>query len=97
MKEKVGPDQGETLFGELIRDLSLVDLPLKGKTFTWSNKRDLASFARLDRFLISSEWNSIFPLASQSVLPAFILDHSAVLLGLGSFVPKRRPFCFEKI
>lgn len=85
------------LFGDLVRDLNLVDLPLKGQVFTWSNKRDSASFTRLVRFLVSSDSDSHFPFLSQSSLPVFVSDHSVVMLDSGIPLPRRRIFRFEKM
>ncbi|KAK8701556.1 hypothetical protein V6N13_019943 [Hibiscus sabdariffa] len=42
-------------FSEFIDDLCLVDFPLHGGKFTWSNLREYPSFSRLDRFLLSSD------------------------------------------
>jgi hypothetical protein len=56
-------------FRELISDLGLIDIPLRGRRFTWSNARTDPSVAKLDRFLISAEWSSQFPNTSQATLP----------------------------
>ncbi|KAG6659987.1 hypothetical protein CIPAW_03G074300 [Carya illinoinensis] len=45
-------------FSECISDLNLVDLPLAGGPTTWANNQ---TWSRLDRFLISPEWESHFP------------------------------------
>ena len=36
-----------------VRDLELIDIPLGGRQFTWTNKREVPSFANLDTFFIS--------------------------------------------
>ncbi|KAK8563513.1 hypothetical protein V6N12_035659 [Hibiscus sabdariffa] len=43
----------------------LLELPIKGGTFTWSNHRseDEAILEKLDRILVSLEWSSSFPKA----------------------------------
>uniref|UniRef100_A0A7N2LGJ2 Uncharacterized protein n=1 Tax=Quercus lobata TaxID=97700 RepID=A0A7N2LGJ2_QUELO len=38
-------------FSNFISEQGLIDLPLQGGTFTWLNSREVASKARLDRFL----------------------------------------------
>lgn len=43
-------------FSNLIDNLGLIDVPLHGKIFTWSNKRPIPTFSRLDRTLISHHW-----------------------------------------
>ena len=40
-------------FSNFISEQGLIDLPLQGGSFTWSNSREVASKARLDRFLFS--------------------------------------------
>ena len=41
-------------FSAFISEQSLVDLPLVGGNFTWSNSREVASRSILDRFLFVS-------------------------------------------
>lgn len=92
-----GTRKDMVLFGDLIRGLHLVDLPLLGRSFTWSNKRDSPSFAQLDRFLVSTEWIGLFPMSGQSALSAISSDHVAILLDSGSSLPRRKNFRFEKM
>ena len=47
-------------FSAFISKQSLVDLPLVGGTFTRSNSREVASRSRLDRFLLSTDWEENF-------------------------------------
>nr|XP_023925825.1 uncharacterized protein LOC112037243 [Quercus suber] len=42
-------------FSDFILEKGLIDLPLEGGTFTWSNSREVESKARLDRFLFSAD------------------------------------------
>lgn len=43
-------------FSRLTQVLGLINLPLQGRGFTWSNERSNPHLARLDRFLVSDEW-----------------------------------------
>ena len=43
-------------FDDFLVSLELMDLPLKGGSFTWSNSHTPSSMSRTDRFLVSSEW-----------------------------------------
>ena len=52
-------------FSNFISEQGLIDLPLQGGSFTWSNSREVASKARLDRFLFSANWEDKFPTVSQ--------------------------------
>ncbi|KAK3193601.1 hypothetical protein Dsin_024911 [Dipteronia sinensis] len=59
----------------------VIDILLNDISFTWSNNREHASWASLDRFLISSWILSWFPKISQSGLPRSVSDHSAIFIG----------------
>jgi hypothetical protein len=43
-------------FSDFIFMQNLVDLPLEGGQFTWSNNQEDQTLSRIDRFLISPEW-----------------------------------------
>ena len=49
-------------FLEFIADFGLLDTPLEGGKFTWSNNRATPSMSKLDRFLFSFEWADHFGL-----------------------------------
>jgi len=42
-------------FNNFIEDLTLLDLPLRGRMFTWF-RGDGKSMSRIDRFLLSENW-----------------------------------------
>lgn len=74
-------------FYELIFDLSLVDLPLMGETFTWSNSH---LWSRLDHFLISFEWEAHFLDVCQKRLPRLCADHFPIMLDCGGIQKGRQ-------
>ena len=47
-------------FSQVIDDLELKDLALRGGTFTWKEGLGNQRMVRLDRFLVSKEWDSYF-------------------------------------
>ena len=51
-------------FSDFISELGLLDLPLEGGLFTWSNNREFPAKSRIDRFLVSSEWADHFGLVN---------------------------------
>lgn len=51
-------------FTDWINSQSLVDLPLGGTTFTWSNHQSSPTLSCLDRFLVSNDWLNLFSKAS---------------------------------
>ncbi|KAK8567024.1 hypothetical protein V6N13_110103 [Hibiscus sabdariffa] len=63
-------------FSDFIVELSLIDLPLQGGCFMWSNFKDNPSFSRLDRFLISPDVLSMWPDLIQSLHAKSISDHN---------------------
>ena len=48
-------------FDELLREMGLVDPLLRNAKFTWSNFREHPICCRLDRFMFSVDWGSLFP------------------------------------
>ncbi|XP_057432140.1 uncharacterized protein LOC130724887 [Lotus japonicus] len=59
--------------------MDLLDIPLAGRKFTWQRLNNRAR-SRIDRFLVSSEWNSCWNNCSQLVLNRDISDHCPLLL-----------------
>ena len=84
-------------FSSFIFEQGLIDIPLQGGFFTWSNSREVVSKARLDRFLFSADWEDKFPFVSQQCLPRLLFDHFLIVLEGGSFQRGRRPFRFENM
>ena len=48
---------------------------MQGGTFTWSNSREVALKARLDRFLFSADWEDEFPIVCQRRMSRLCSDH----------------------
>ena len=53
--------------------------------------------ARLDKFLITEEWNCRFGKVMQSILPRPTSDRSPILLAGGTWLNGPSPFRFENI
>ena len=45
-------------FNEVLTELGLRDLPLQGGPFTWRGGHNNQRMSRLDRFLVSADWES---------------------------------------
>ena len=85
-------------FPQIIDELELKDLPLQGGVFTWIGGPGNQRMARLDRFLITDDWDNYFGNATQSTLPRPFSDHFPILLiGGGSLVRGPTPFRFENM
>ncbi|KAK3224850.1 hypothetical protein Dsin_004712 [Dipteronia sinensis] len=69
---------------------------LGGVTFTCTNNRESASWARLDRFLVSPSLLVLFPNLTQKGLPKSVSDHNVITLGVSKVDWGPCPFRFYK-
>ncbi|XP_035541166.1 uncharacterized protein LOC118344500 isoform X2 [Juglans regia] len=81
-------------FSQLIFDLELLDLPLVGGEYTWSNSR---GGSRLDRFLVSSSWEAHYPKSCQKRLSRVCCNHFPILLDCGGIHESKRYFKFKNM
>ena len=73
----------------VIDELELKDLS-QGGSFTWRGGMNNQRMARLDRFLVTNDWDDLFDGVTQNILSNPISDHFPVLLeggGLSSSGP----------
>ena len=70
-------------FNDFISECGLLDIPLEGGMFTWSNNRDVPAMSRIDRFLLSTAWADHFGLVNQLRLPRLLSDHFPIRLDCG--------------
>lgn len=86
-----------TRFSDIIQALCLADLPLQGARYTWSSGEEFIPASRIDRFLVSSEWNDTFQKIKQVALPKVISDHSPLMLESGDWDKNPSYFKFENM
>ncbi|KAL7175788.1 hypothetical protein ACSBR2_029390 [Camellia fascicularis] len=86
-------EKGMTNFNGLIDQLSLVDLPMLGRSFTWCNASNGERWSSIDRFLLNSRWLEEFSF-KQWGLPRRISDHCPVLLKKDDTNWGSKPFRF---
>ena len=55
-------------------NFSLIDIPLEGVNFTWSNSREVELKAQLDRFLFFADWEAKFPTVCQRRMSRLLLE-----------------------
>ena len=79
-------------FSAFISEQNLVDLPLVGGNFTWSNSKEVASRSRLDRFLLLADWEEKFPSICQRRLSRLLLNHFPILLEGGNLHKGKKTF-----
>lgn len=69
-------------FRRFVDELHLKDICLHGRRYTWSNERNDPTLARLDRVLVSVEWDTEFPFAFLQALSSDASDHCPLLLNI---------------
>ncbi|WMV46336.1 hypothetical protein MTR67_039721 [Solanum verrucosum] len=75
--------------------MELADPQLVGDSFTWKRGERHDSAARLDRFLISEEWETSFRNIKQSTMHRVISDHCPLILECGNWEKSNSYFKFE--
>ena len=81
-------------FSEFIEDLNLIDLPLEEGSYNWSSGTDQPSMSKIDRALITHDWEEHYSDVIQRILTRPILDHSPILLEAREMARAKSPFRF---
>lgn len=71
---------------------------MAGRQYTWAGPGDNPTFEKLDRILVSTEWEIMFPLATVTPRDRNISDHTPLVLNIGASThqTQNRPFKFER-
>jgi endonuclease/exonuclease/phosphatase family metal-dependent hydrolase len=83
------------LFNEVISAQRWVELPLRGRQFTWSNKQSSPLLERLDCFFTSASRTINYPDSSVSSLSMEPSDHVPCVVNITTSIPKTSIFRFE--
>lgn len=83
------------LFNDAINHLGLIELPLYGRRYTWTNKQSSFLLERLDWFFTSSFWTASYPNTSVSTLVMQTSDHWPCNITISNNIPKGQVFRFE--
>ena len=84
------------IFNNIISTYELIDIPMTGGRFTWSNNHADPTLERLDRFLMSKDWEDCFPEVYVFKLPRELSDHNPLILSTHRAVQHRKlSFKFE--
>lgn len=95
-RNKPGGNVNEMLlFNEAINALGLVELPLYGKKYTWTNKQPSPLLERLDWFFTSSSWTTAYPDTFVSTLIMQTSDHWPCNITVSASIPRGQVFRFE--
>lgn len=95
-RNKNGGNLQDTLvFNDMIDYLGLVELPLKGRGFTWSNMQTDPLLEQLDWFFTSENWTADFPDTMVTPLARPTSDHVPCKVTVGTKIPRSNLFRFE--
>ena len=83
------------IFNEIIGHLGLLELPLKGRRFTWSNMQDMPLLEQLDWVFTSASWIHSYPMTQVTPLAKTASDHVPCLVNISTSIPKAHIFRFE--
>ncbi|CAN1165552.1 hypothetical protein LINPERHAP2_LOCUS26210, partial [Linum perenne] len=82
-------------FNDFISEWGLIDLPMRGATFTFSNLQRDTSLSRLDRALVSMDWEDFYFECNLRAFERTCSDHCPLLLDCAPVRGWRRPWKFE--
>jgi hypothetical protein len=72
------------LFNAIIDGLELREPKLSNHKFTWANSREVPTYEMLYRILVSTQWETKFPLSTVQALNMIFLDHTLLLIDTGN-------------
>jgi hypothetical protein len=83
------------LFNDIIQHLGLIELPLKGRSYTWSNMQEQPLMQQLDLFFTSPAWTLSYPNTIVLPLAKSVSDHTPCKVQIQTHIPKATLFRFE--
>nr|XP_020149932.1 uncharacterized protein LOC109735140 [Aegilops tauschii subsp. strangulata] len=83
------------IFNEIIGNLGLLELPIKGRSYSWSNMQDTRLLEQLDWFFTSVDWISDYPMTEVLPLAKTAYDHVPCVVTIKTSIPKSNLFRFE--
>ena len=83
------------IFNEIISNLGLLEIPLKGRNFTQSNMQSAPLLEQIDWVFTTSNWTSDFPNTLLLPMARPTSDHIPCKIQIGTSIPKAHVFRFE--
>jgi endonuclease/exonuclease/phosphatase family metal-dependent hydrolase len=71
------------LFNVVINSLDLRELELSGRQYSWASNLQTATYEKLDRILVSTDWEIKYPKVNVRASPRALSDRTPLLLGTG--------------
>ena len=81
-------------FSDFIAKHSHIDLPLVEGEYTWFRDSNSPSMSRLDRVLMTADWEEHFLDVTQRTLSRVVSDHCPLLVEAGGMSRGKSPFRF---
>ena len=95
-RNRPGGNLTDTLiFNDAIDHLGLIELPLKGRSYTWSNMQANPLLEQLDWFFTSPNWTLNFPMTEVLPLAKITSDHISCKIAINTKIPRANIFRFE--
>ncbi|WOK93002.1 histone-lysine N-methyltransferase ASHH3-like isoform X1 [Canna indica] len=92
----VGNPADSRRFSKFLADFGLMDTPLSGSSYTWTNNQTSQGLAKLNRILISNGLSAVFPNLLALTGDRKLSNHSPLLLKMKPTIVKSRwPFRIE--
>lgn len=83
------------IFNDAIGHLGLIELPIKGQAFTWSNMQSDPLLEQLDWFFTSPNWTLEYPNTEVLPLAKITSDHIPCKIAISTSIPRSSIFRFE--
>lgn len=71
------------LFNDFIGQFQLSEISFSGSRFTWSNKQQHPTLVKLDRILVSTNWEMFYPTCFAWAKSRIRSDHFPLFLNIG--------------
>ena len=95
-RNRPGGNLADTLvFNDAIGHLGLIELPLKGRAYMWSNMQSDPLLEQLDWFFTSPNWTLDFPNTEVLPLAKITSDHIPCKIIISTQIPRSNVFGFE--
>ena len=89
-------DRWPFLFNAVIDSLNLREIEMSRRKFTWANHLQNQTFEKLDRILVCTDFETMYPLTTVLALTREISDHTPLLFSTNNLSSSYQPqFKFE--
>ena len=95
-RNKPGVDPNDiSTFNDIIRKKELIELPVKGRAYTWSNMQIDPLLEQIDWFFTSLHWTNVYPKTLVKPLGKPVSDHIPCIVTIETKIPRSKLFRFK--